>query len=246
MFRRFKAHYPLEIPGASVLVNIETRECSCLDYVWRGPTHKCKHVHAADLQRQVEVKALELTTIKSDLVNFFRNRERVIDPVLKNMALYCGTDDDIWKEILRLYESDGSAIFAPRDVQNKPSKDPFRPEQMPRQENDQGGAPRTIGAKPRKPSRFPTRLERAQERARVEQGRHSLGSHGNLPQSLQSSQHSIPPSVQKRTTQNIRKRKRRSDDQENEPPISSNTSQVSSIRFQAPLTARDAIERQWH
>jgi hypothetical protein len=94
------------------VVNITTGECPlCLDYIWNGPLHDvCKHAHAARiyhdfLKSQNHAEFVE--NIKSELVTYFKNKQRVLPSSNKNTLIYNGSIEEAYQEIIRLYNLQG-------------------------------------------------------------------------------------------------------------------------------------------
>jgi len=75
------------------ITNIITGECPlCLDYIWNGPLRDiCKHIHAARiydnyLKSQNQDEFVE--NIKYQLVIYFKNKQRVLPSLHKNLLIY--------------------------------------------------------------------------------------------------------------------------------------------------------------
>ena len=137
------------------LANIQTGECTCLDFAWNGSFRDiCKHVHAARLYNEIEEDKTSLTEVKQKLVKHFKNKERAMPIEQKNAVIYSGSVEAAFDEILRAYSTEGDDIFYPCE-HGTTEKDPFRPAEMPARRTLNIGAPKIHGAKPRKPSRFP-------------------------------------------------------------------------------------------
>ena len=92
------------------ICNVITGECTCWEYIWNGSLRdKCRHCYAATLfekahQREyVEV----VNEAKKELVQYFRNKERVIPALTKNSVIYQDTIENSFAEIIRLYNAKG-------------------------------------------------------------------------------------------------------------------------------------------
>ncbi|CAB4435511.1 unnamed protein product [Rhizophagus irregularis] len=98
--------------------------------------------------------------IKTQLVVYFKNKERIVPAEKKNKLIYEGDVDVAYNEILRLFELQGSRTFWPNNIQSDLNKDPFRPElNSNKRKFSTTGAPPKPSAKPRKPSRILCSLE---------------------------------------------------------------------------------------
>ena len=94
------------------LVNIKTGECTCFDYIWNGPFRDtCKHCHAA-LIYQEAIKSSDLLLfkqeIKKELVQYFKNKQRVLPAESKNPSIYNGDVETAYLEIVNLYNVNGN------------------------------------------------------------------------------------------------------------------------------------------
>ena len=77
------------------LVNTKMGECTCFDYVWNGPFRDvCKHCHAASIYKESITSYSDLfffeQEVKKELVQYFKNKERVLPAESKNLLLYNG------------------------------------------------------------------------------------------------------------------------------------------------------------
>lgn len=114
------------------LVNYITGECTCLDFIWHGSFRDfCKHGHAARIYVSIKRNKHSINQTKKELVQYFRNKERVIASNVKNKVIYTGSDEEAYAEILRQYKVRGDIIFFPTEQQTA-EKDPFRPSELPR------------------------------------------------------------------------------------------------------------------
>jgi hypothetical protein len=90
--------------------NIITGECTCWEYIWNSSLRdKCRHCHAAILFKEAQQKEYIdfVNKVKKDLVQYFRNKERVIPASTKNNVIYQGDIEDSFQEIIRLYNEQG-------------------------------------------------------------------------------------------------------------------------------------------
>ena len=97
------------------LVNIKTGEYTCFDYVWNRPFRDtCKHCHAA-LIYQEAIKSSDLLLfkqeIKKELVQYFKNKQRVLPAESKNLSIYNGDVETAYLEIVNLYNTYGNYWF---------------------------------------------------------------------------------------------------------------------------------------
>jgi hypothetical protein len=95
------------------LTKISTGECLiCYDYIWNGPFHDvCKHNHAARIYQQSQQSQtdnlLYQKNIKADLVNYFKNKQRVLPAEKKNELIYNGDIETAFNEIVKIFELQG-------------------------------------------------------------------------------------------------------------------------------------------
>ena len=96
------------------LINIKTGECTCFDYVWNGPFRDvCKHCHAASIFKEsIGVSDLLLfkQEVKKELVQYFKNKQRVLPAESKNPLIYNGDVEAAYSEITDLYKAHGSIL----------------------------------------------------------------------------------------------------------------------------------------
>jgi hypothetical protein len=93
------------------ICNIITGECTCLEYIWNGSLRdKCRHCHAAILFKDMQQKGCEKVVIetKKELVQYFRNKERVIPASKKNDIIYQDNVENSYQEIIKLYNIQGN------------------------------------------------------------------------------------------------------------------------------------------
>ena len=97
------------------LVNTKTGECTCFDYVWNGPFRDvCKHCHAASIYKESIGFSDQLffkQEVKKDLVQYFKNKQRVLPAELKNPLIYNGDVETAYLEIVHLYNTHGNYDF---------------------------------------------------------------------------------------------------------------------------------------
>ncbi|CAB5217590.1 unnamed protein product [Rhizophagus irregularis] len=139
------------------LINIKTGECTCFDYIWNGPFRDtCKHCHAA-LIYQEAIKSSDMLLfkqeIKKELVQYFKNKQRVLPVESKNISIYNEDIETAYLEIVNLYNTNGLAIFKSYSRPNENNNDPFRPVELNNYKSNNGAPPKS-SAKPRKPSRI--------------------------------------------------------------------------------------------
>jgi hypothetical protein len=94
------------------LVNIKTGECTCFNYIWNGPFRDvCKHCHAASIYKK-SIGFSDLSffkqEIKKELVQYFKNKQRVLPAESKNLLLYNGDIETAYLEIINLYNTHGN------------------------------------------------------------------------------------------------------------------------------------------
>ena len=101
---------PIELDPEFYICNIITGECSCWEYIWNSSLRdKCRHCYAATLFEEAQQSEhIEVVNkAKKELVQYFRNKERVIPAPKKNNIIYQGTIEDSFAEIIRLYNTQG-------------------------------------------------------------------------------------------------------------------------------------------
>ena len=91
------------------LINLKTRECTCFDYIWNGPFRDvCKHCHAALIYKDA-IKSSDISLfkqeIKKELVQYFKNKQRVLPIESKNLLIYNGDVETAYLEIVNLYNT---------------------------------------------------------------------------------------------------------------------------------------------
>ncbi|GBC42759.1 hypothetical protein GLOIN_2v1777145 [Rhizophagus irregularis DAOM 181602=DAOM 197198] len=145
------------------LINIKTGECTCFDYVWNGPFRDvCKHCHAVSIFKEsIGVSDLLLfkQEVKKELVQYFKNKQRVLPAESKNLVIYNGNVEAAYSEIIDLYKTHGISIFKSYSRPNENNKDPFQPVKLDYHKGN-NGAPLKSSANPRKPSRILKTTER--------------------------------------------------------------------------------------
>jgi hypothetical protein len=102
----------IELDSGFHVCNIITGECTCWEYIWNSSLHdKCRHCHAANLFKEIEQKEYNIEAIsevKKDLVQYFRNKERVTPASIKNNVIYQGDIEDFFQKIIKLYSTQGN------------------------------------------------------------------------------------------------------------------------------------------
>src|SRR3954469_3250779 len=96
------------------LTNISTGECLiCYDYIWNGPFRDvCKHNHAAKIYQQAQINnSLYQQEVRADLVNYFKNKHRVLPAEKKNEIIYNGDVEIAFNEIVKIFEIQGKVYF---------------------------------------------------------------------------------------------------------------------------------------
>ncbi|CAB4434286.1 unnamed protein product [Rhizophagus irregularis] len=133
----------------------------CYDYIWNDPFRDvCKHNHVAKIYQQSQTNNLLFQQVKADLVNYFKNKHRVLSAEKKNELIYNGDVEIAFDEIIKIFEIQGGAIFQANRIQSDINNDPFRPIMPNNHETTSFGAPPKPKAKPRKPLRI---LQAAQQ-----------------------------------------------------------------------------------
>ena len=97
------------------LINIKTGECMCFDYIWNGPFRDvCKHCHAVLIYKE-SLKTSDILffkqEVKKELVQYFKNKQRVLPAELKNPLIYNGDVETAYLEIVHLYNTHGNYDF---------------------------------------------------------------------------------------------------------------------------------------
>ncbi|KAF0434973.1 proteophosphoglycan ppg4 [Gigaspora margarita] len=96
------------------LVNHITGECTCFDFIWHGSFHNfCKHGYAARIYMSIKAHESSINEVKKELVQYFRNKERILAHNIKNIIIYSGSDEEAYAEILYQYQKNGYDIFLP-------------------------------------------------------------------------------------------------------------------------------------
>lgn len=95
------------------LTKISTGECLiCYDYIWNSPFRDvCKHNHAAKIYHQSEINGLLYQEVKADLVNYFKNKHRVLPAEKKNELIYNGDVETAFNEIVKIFEIQGKMLL---------------------------------------------------------------------------------------------------------------------------------------
>ena len=94
------------------LINTKTGECICFNYIWNGPFRDvCKHCHAASIyKKSIDFSDLLLfkQEVKKELVQYFKNKQRVLPAESKNLLIYNGDIETAYLEIVNLYNTYGN------------------------------------------------------------------------------------------------------------------------------------------
>ncbi|RIB29555.1 hypothetical protein C2G38_2155016 [Gigaspora rosea] len=203
MINKLASKHPIMQQNNYYLVNISMGECTCLDFMWNGSFRDvCKHVHAVHLFDDIENNKIMLNSIKHDLVQYFRNKERAMPKEQKNLIIYSNSVDAAFEEILQSY------------IRGVTKKDPFRPMEMPARRISDVGTPKMHGAKPRKSNGFisdkenyiidddPMQLDNEIELLALSE------TDETLTNNRKEQSGSLAPSIQRRVTATIRNCKR--------------------------------------
>ncbi|PKK66245.1 hypothetical protein RhiirC2_853023 [Rhizophagus irregularis] len=159
LFKQLNKNYNIQERHDYYIANILTCECfNCFDFIWNGSFRNvCKHCHAArifitSLQNHDNV----IKDTKEKLVAYFKNKQRVLPPELKNYNIYQGDIEVAFQEIVKEYNEKGNMIFFTTiDQDCKVEIDPFRPNELSQRNlNPLTGAPPKPAANRRKPSRI--------------------------------------------------------------------------------------------
>ncbi len=97
------------------LTKISIGECLiCYDYIWNGPFRDvCKHNHAAKIYQQSQMNnLLYQQQVKADLVNYFKNKHRVLPAEKKNELIYNGDVETAFEEIVKIFEIQGKLLLS--------------------------------------------------------------------------------------------------------------------------------------
>ncbi|KAF0465230.1 proteophosphoglycan ppg4 [Gigaspora margarita] len=117
MIRKFVSKHMIPIKPDYYLVNCITGECTCLDFIWYGSLH-----------------------------SFCKHGHAALASNAKNHIIYTGSDEEAYTEILWQYKINGSEVFFLTEIQTT-EKDPFRPNELPRQKHTTVGPSRINGIK---------------------------------------------------------------------------------------------------
>ena len=104
----------IEFNSKFYLFNISTRECVCWEYIWNSSLwDKCRHYYAATLFKDAIEKEFinVMDKIKYELVQYFRNKERVVPLSAKNNIIYQDTIENSFQEIVWLYWIHGNVLY---------------------------------------------------------------------------------------------------------------------------------------
>ncbi|CAB4484066.1 unnamed protein product [Rhizophagus irregularis] len=111
LFKQLNKNYNIQERHDYYIANILTCECfNCFDFIWNGSFRNvCKHCHAArifitSLQNHDNV----IKDTKEKLVAYFKNKQRVLPPELKNYNIYQGDIEVAFQEIVKEYNEKGN------------------------------------------------------------------------------------------------------------------------------------------
>jgi len=100
----------VKLDSGFYICDVVTGKCTCWEYIWNSSIRdKCRHCHAAILFQETQKKeSIEvMNETKKELVQYFRNKERVNPAAIKNNIIYQSTIENSFKEIIRLYNIQG-------------------------------------------------------------------------------------------------------------------------------------------
>jgi len=110
LLRQLSKNHNIQEHHGYYITNILTEECfNCFDFIWNGSFRDvCKHCHAArifvtSLQNYDDV----VNDTKEKLVDYFRNKQRILPPELKNYEIYQGSTEVAFQEIVKEYNEKG-------------------------------------------------------------------------------------------------------------------------------------------
>ncbi|CAG8848148.1 6384_t:CDS:1, partial [Racocetra persica] len=124
------------------IVNISTKECTCLNFVWNKSFHDvCKHVHAARLFNDIENDKTILNAVKNDLVKYFYKKKCAALAEHKNLIIYSESTKIAFEEIFQIFSLQGNNIFFLYKYKTT-EKDPFCPIELSERRTSNVGAPK--------------------------------------------------------------------------------------------------------
>ena len=110
LFKQMFENHGIQKRDGYYITNIVTGEClSCFDFIWNRSFHDvCKHCHSA----RIFVKSLEnydavVNETKEQLVIYFKNKQRILPPEIKNYIIYQGDIESAFREIVKEYNEKG-------------------------------------------------------------------------------------------------------------------------------------------
>lgn len=159
LFQQLNKNHNIQEHQGYYITNILTGECfNCFDFIWNGSFRDvCKHCHAARIYADsLQEYDSVVRSTKENLVAYFKNKQRILPPELKNYNIYQGDTEVAFLEIVREYNEKGNTIFFTTiDQECKVAIDPFRPNELHQKDSKSStGAPSKSAAKPRRPSRI--------------------------------------------------------------------------------------------
>src|SRR6266540_3024828 len=105
----FKNHNIQEKNGYYITNVITGEYLNCFDFIWNGSfCDICKHYHSV----RIFVKSLEnyddvVNETKEQLIIYFKNKQKVLLPELKNYNIYQGDIETAFQEIIKEYNEKG-------------------------------------------------------------------------------------------------------------------------------------------
>jgi hypothetical protein len=106
LFKQMYKNHNIQERDGYYITNIITGEClNCFDFIWNGSFRDvCKH--------RIFVKSFEnpnsvVNETKEQLVTFFKNKQRILPPELKNYNIYQGDIETAFQEIVKEYNEKG-------------------------------------------------------------------------------------------------------------------------------------------
>jgi len=103
-------NYNIQEKDGYYITNIVTGEyLNCFNFIWNGSFHDvCKHCYSA----RIFAKSLEnynsiVNETKNQLVTYFKNKQKVLPPELKNYNIYQGDIETAFQEIIKEYNEKG-------------------------------------------------------------------------------------------------------------------------------------------
>jgi hypothetical protein len=114
LFKQMFENHNIQERDGYYITNIITGEClNCFDFIWNGSFRDvCKHCHCA----RIFVESFEnydsvVNETKEKLVTYFKNKQRVLPPELKNYTIYQGDIETAFQEIVKEYNEKGKFLI---------------------------------------------------------------------------------------------------------------------------------------